>query len=157
MTTRLILLGLLVAGLLAPATYAQQPVQICVQQPTGRCSPTSPQIGTLGTLVAAKVLATGSGVLEGYQIGIQGATASTDYYVMLFDLAAVPTSGTTQAPFRTVPVETDATGNAVVAAAWQPGAFKTFSKGLVIGLSSTASPTWTSGGSFADIEADVQQ
>lgn len=143
--------------LLSLPAGAQAPVQVCVQQPNGRCSPTSSAIGSLGTLVASKLVAKGSGVLEGYSVAIQGGSASTDYYVMIFDLAAVPASPSTQTPFRTVPVETDAAGNAVVAAAWQPGAFKSFSKGLVIGLSSTASPTWTSAGSLADIEADVQQ
>lgn len=130
-------------ALLLPGLAKADPVPICAPQlgKNGCGAVYGSQIGTGGTLVSSKVVKALPGVLLGFSVGVVGATASTDYWVEVFDLAAAP--GTTSVPSHVYLVTTDSSGNGGLAVAWQPGTYENYVNGIVVGLSSSCCGTFT--------------
>lgn len=143
MPTRVLALVLLLLGF-AFSALAQAPTPLCTPTVNQQsCTSVGPQIGSAGTLASSAVLKSSTGVLEGFGVSIVGATASMDYWVMVFDLAAAPTNGATVAPSHTYLASTNSGGNGQISVVWPPSQYERYSNGIVLGLSSTCCTTFT--------------
>ncbi len=110
--------------------------------------------GASSALEASHEAKPSAGLLVGFSGTIKGAVANTTYWLMVFDLAAVPANGTV-APAHSYPITTDGNGVGAFSIAWN-GTPDSYSNGIAFGLSTTCCFTYTAAGAFVAYSWQVQ-